>query len=89
MNGAWRRSGYNNPYVNDEVAWQRIQDLQREADNRRMLAGAGRLPVELRALAWLKRSITRLARLAWNLPTGRYQQVRREAELAKGRKEVA
>jgi len=89
MNGVWRRSGYNNPYTNDDVAWQRIQDLQREADNRRMLAGAGRLPVELVALAWVKRSTARMARWAWNLPKGRLVRARREASPAGTRKETA
>jgi hypothetical protein len=71
MNGVWRRSGMNNPYVNDEVAWQHIQDLQREAENRRMVSGAGRRPIELVALAWLKRSLSGLARSARSLRIGR------------------
>jgi hypothetical protein len=70
MNGVWRRSGMN-PYVNDEVAWQRIQDLQREAENRRMASDGGRKPIELVALAWLKRSLTGLARSARSHRVGR------------------
>jgi hypothetical protein len=62
MNGVWRRSGMNNPYVNDEVAWQHIQDLQREAENHRMALDGGRQPIELVALAWLKRSLVSLGR---------------------------
>lgn len=69
MNRVWRRSGMN-PYVNDEVAWQRIQDLQREAENHRMLS-AGREPIELVALAWLKRSLAGLARSARSVRFGR------------------
>ena len=70
MNGVWRRSGMN-PYVNDEVAWQRIQDLQREAENRRMASDGGRKPIELVALAWLKRSLTGLAHSARSHRAGR------------------
>jgi len=90
MNGVWRRSGINNPYVNDEVAWRHIQDLQREAENRRMVSDAGRKPIELVALAWLKRSATRLAQsAAWNLPLGRFHRRYREAELASHTRELA
>ena len=61
----------NNPYVNDEVAWQHIQDLQREAENHRMVSGAGRKPIELVALAWLKRSLSGLVRTARSVRLGR------------------
>jgi hypothetical protein len=70
MNGVWRRSGMNNPYVNDDVAWQHIQDLQREAENHKMLS-AGREPIELVALAWLKRSTARAVRSVRILRPGR------------------
>ena len=60
-----------NPYVNDEVAWQRIQDLQREAENRRMASDGGRKPIELVALGWLKRSLAGLARSARSHRAGR------------------
>jgi hypothetical protein len=73
MNGVWRRSGINNPYVNDEVAWRHIQDLQREAENRRMVLGSGRKPVELVALDWVKRSLSGAARAARSLRPGRKQ----------------
>jgi hypothetical protein len=59
-----------NPYVNDEVAWQRIQDLQREAENHRMLSDR-RKPIELVALAWVKRSLAGLVRSARSLRLGR------------------
>jgi hypothetical protein len=29
-----------NQYVNEDIAWLRLQDLQREAENRRLVAGA-------------------------------------------------
>jgi hypothetical protein len=70
-NGVWRRSGMNHPYVNDEVAWQHIQDLQREAENRRMASAGNREPIELVALAWLKRSLAGLGRSARSLRLGR------------------
>ena len=74
MKGVWRRSGMN-PYVNDEVAWQRIQDLQREAENRRMVSDSGRKPIELVALAWLKRSLADLSRSARGNRAGRKEVV--------------
>jgi hypothetical protein len=27
-----------NPYMNEDVMWQRLQDVQREAENRRLMA---------------------------------------------------
>jgi hypothetical protein len=71
MNGTWRRSGMNNPYANDDVAWQHIQDLQREAENRRMVSGSDRKPIELVALAWLRRSLASVGRWARSLRPGR------------------
>ena len=88
MNGLGRKTGMN-PYVNDEVAWQRIQDLQREAENRRLAFDGGHKPIELVALAWLMRSAARLTRSAWSLPLGRFHRRYREAELAVQRREVA
>ena len=70
MNGVWKRSGMNNPYVNDDAAWQHIQDLQREAENHRM-ASDGRQPIELVALASLKRSLSGLVRTARSVRLGR------------------
>jgi hypothetical protein len=32
-----------NPYVNEDVMWQRLKDVQREAENRRLL-GRGQRP---------------------------------------------
>jgi hypothetical protein len=75
MNGVWRRSGMNR-YGNDEVAWQRIQDLQREAENRRLASDGDRKPIELVALARLKRSLVGLARSARSLRVGRKEVAR-------------
>lgn len=30
-----------NLYYNEDMAWQRLQDTQREAENRRIVAGGG------------------------------------------------
>jgi hypothetical protein len=70
MNGVWRRSGMNR-YGNEEVAWQRIQDLQREAENRRLASDGDHKPIELVALAWLKRSLVGVARSTRSLRVGR------------------
>ena len=32
-----------NPYVNEEIMWQRLKDTQREAENRRLYGGIGGL----------------------------------------------
>jgi hypothetical protein len=69
-----------NPYVNEEVAWQHIQDLQREMENSRLMS-AGNPPAEVVALAWLGRRLVRLGRSAWNLPLGGSRRPSREAEL--------
>jgi hypothetical protein len=61
----------NNPYVNDEVAWRHIQDLQREAEYRRLVSGSGRKPAELVALDWGKRSLSGVARAARSFRLGR------------------
>ena len=64
-----------NPYMNEDVAWQRLKDLQREAENRRLLAQggsseAGRWSVRhLLERAWL------LAGLAMQRPPRRHPVV--------------
>ncbi len=77
-----------NPYVNEEMAWQRIQDLQRESEHSR-LTRAGSSSPALVALIGLGRSIARLGRSAWNLPWGRFHRRYREAELATRPRAVA
>ena len=44
-----------NPYVNEEVMWQRLKDLQQEAETRRRLT-AFAVPGSLRLMAALGRS---------------------------------
>jgi hypothetical protein len=45
------------PYMNEDAAFERLRDLQREADNRRLVAGAvpslGTVVRNLAARAWL------------------------------------
>jgi hypothetical protein len=69
-----------NPYVNEDAAWQRIQDLQREMENSRLLAAGRFWP--LVELVGLGSSVARLGRAAWNLPLGRFHRRYREAEQA-------
>jgi hypothetical protein len=80
MNSIWRRTRMN-PYADEDVAWQRIQDLQREMENSRLLA-AGYPPAALVALIGLGRLVARLGSWMWNLPLGRFHRRYREAELA-------
>jgi len=49
-----------NPYGNEEIAWLRLQDLQREAESRRLTAGGPRSSAmaALRRL-WRRSSATR------------------------------
>ena len=46
-----------NPYVNEDVAWQRLLDLQREMENSRLLATQG--------IPWAVRLVGLLGRRAW------------------------
>jgi hypothetical protein len=69
-----------NPYAYEDAAWQRIKDLQREMENRRLLAAERAWP--LVALVGLGSLGARLGRAAWNLPLGRFHRRYREAELA-------
>jgi hypothetical protein len=52
-----------NQYVNEDMAWLRVQDLQREAENRR-LAAKGRRPALIHEMR------RRLARTARRLTAG-------------------
>jgi hypothetical protein len=61
-----------NPYADEDVMWQRLKDMQREAENRRLMRresrsgpGAGELVRMLAARAWL------LAGLAMRRPPRR------------------
>lgn len=58
-----------NSRINEDLAWLRVQDLQREAENRRLMAGPrspripalGRLIGRMVATAWSRRSATKPA----------------------------
>jgi hypothetical protein len=67
-----------NPYVNEDVAWQHILDLQREMENSRLMA-AGNPAAEVVAVVGLVRWLVRLGRSAWNLPAGLLHRQHREA----------
>ena len=56
-----------NSRINEDLAWLRVQDLQREAENRRLMAGPrsrgwmpalGRLIARTHAAAWSRGSAT-------------------------------
>jgi hypothetical protein len=87
MNGTWRRSGMNNPYANVDVAWQRIQDLQREAENRRLVPDHE--PVELAALVWLKRGLVGLSASARKLAKRGSARPSLDQDLGDSRKKIA
>lgn len=64
------------PYMNEDVAWQRLQDLQREMENSRFLAKNGPS-----AMAGLARKVWGLARAAW--PTRQEGRLREEPDSAR------
>jgi hypothetical protein len=74
----WRRTGMN-PYVNEDAAWQHIQDLQREMENSRLMA-AGNPPAEVVAVVWLGRRLVRLGSAVWNLSAGRLHRASPEVQ---------
>ena len=59
-----------NQYVNEEVMWQRLKDLQREAENRR-LAGGRNASVSWELIRFLGRRVWLLAGLAMRRPPRR------------------
>ena len=52
-----------NPYQNEELMWQRLKDIQLEAENSRLWA-THRLPATVRLVRKLGRRVWRLAQLA-------------------------
>jgi len=52
-----------NPYVNEEMMWQRVKDIQLEAENSRLWATHG-VPATIRLLQFLGGHVGRLAGLA-------------------------
>ena len=70
-----------NPYMNEDAAWQRLQDVQRELENSRLTAAEH----PQAALATIRRLATRvwlLAGLAASRPPRRRPMVQRETRVA-------
>jgi hypothetical protein len=59
------------PFMNEDAAWQRLQDLQREMENSRLLA-AGRPSAAFQTLGRLASRVWLLAGLAANRPPRRH-----------------
>lgn len=59
-----------NDYMNEEVAWQRLQDIEREVENRRLMADGG-APEMVHLLRLLGRRVWWLAGLAMQRPPRR------------------
>jgi len=56
------------PYMNEDAAWQHLQDLQREVENRRLMA-QGRPGFAVEALRRLGARVVHLAgAAAWRAP---------------------
>lgn len=66
------------PYVNEDAAWQRLQDIQREMENHRLLA-AGQPGATLELLRWLAARAWNLASMVAMRPT-RYAPMRHDGE---------
>lgn len=65
------------PFMNEDAAWQRLQDLQREMENSRLLA-AGQPNAAIRSLGRLAARAWLLAGLAANRPPRRHASMRNE-----------
>jgi len=61
------------PYINEDAAWQRLQDLQREMENSRMIA-ASQPRVALETLGRLAARVWLVAGLAARRPPRRRPQ---------------
>ena len=64
-----------NPYMNEDVMWQRLKDIQREAENARRL---GLPPGPLQLVRLLGRRAWWLAGLAARRPPRRHPVIERE-----------
>lgn len=61
-----------NSRMNEDLAWLRVQDMQREAENRRLMAGAPSSPTMAAARRIVVRALARVrSREAANQPVGR------------------
>ena len=66
------------PYMNEDAAWQRLQDLQREIENSRLIA-AGQPGATFELLKQLAVRAWHLAGLA-AMPPSRYAPMRHDGE---------
>jgi len=66
------------PFMNEDAAWQRLQDIQREMENRRLMA-AGQPDTTLEFFRWLAARAWHLAGLAATRPS-RYARLRHDGE---------
>ena len=66
------------PYMNEDAAWQRVQDLQREIENSRLMA-QGQPGATLQLIRWLGARAWHLAGLAAMRPP-RYAPMRHDGE---------
>ncbi|HSS93813.1 MAG TPA: hypothetical protein VLR46_07465 [Candidatus Dormibacteraeota bacterium] len=69
------------PYMNEDTAWQRLQDLQREMENSRLMA-AGQPQAAMATLRRLAARVWLLAGLAAGRPPRRRPVIHRDAKVA-------
>jgi hypothetical protein len=69
------------PYMNEESAWQRLQDMQREMENSRLMA-AGQPQAALTTIRRLATRAWLLAGLAASRPPRRRPSVHRDTKTA-------
>jgi hypothetical protein len=69
------------PYMNEDAAWQRLQDLQREMENSRLMA-AGQPQAAMATLRKLSARVWLLAGLAARRPPRRRPVIQRDTKVA-------
>ena len=57
--------------LHEDVAWTRLQDLQREMENRRLMAAPGE-PASIRLMRSVGRPLWHAAEVAWGMGRGVY-----------------
>jgi hypothetical protein len=67
------------PFMNEDAAWQRLQDLQREMENSRLLA-VGQPNAAFHSLGQLAARVWLLAGLAANRPPRRQASMRHQSK---------
>lgn len=70
-----------NPYVNEDIMWQRLKDVQREAENARLYGSHGRVGLA-QVAASLGRRVWLLAGLAMRRPPRRHAPIALEDDRA-------